>query len=433
VTPAPAASAYRWYVLGILTLAQTCHSIDRAIIGLVLEPVGKEFGFSDSQRGIIAGFAYGVFFALAAIPFGMAVDRFSRRKLMTIALTLWSGCTALCGFATGFWSLFAGRAAVGVAEAGGAPTGMSLLSDYFVREQRATALGIWYLSSGVGLSIAFFVGGWVIADHGWRVAFFAAGIPGLVLAPILYLTVREPVRGNTDDVPVGATVQRLRVRIGALAARPGLTHCFIAIILIATGIYGMSTWITSFLIRTHEVPIKQAGLLVAITYGVLGSVGGFAAGWGVDWLNKRRGGFDAARTAAFGSAIPLLTALTGMAAMVAPSLNLCLVFLFACGFFSASYNGPVYAVIVTVAGPDLRGLAVSMVQMGANLIGVGAGAFLIGAVSQYVGGTRGVAWGIGIALLFTLWGGLHLWLAARAIRRGALPAAAKLHTPAAVA
>jgi predicted MFS family arabinose efflux permease len=433
VTPAPVVSHYKWYVLGILTLAQTCHSIDRAIIGLVLEPVGKEFGFSDSQRGIIAGFAYGVFFALAAIPFGIAVDRFSRRKLMTIALTLWSGCTALCGFATGFWSLLAGRASVGIAEAGGTPTGMSLLSDYFVKEQRATALGIWYLSSGVGLSIAFFVGGWVIADHGWRAAFFAAGIPGLVLAPILYLTVREPERGNNDDAPRSATTESLGHRIRTLAAKPGLTHCFIAIILIATGIYGMSTWITAFLIRTHDVPIKQAGLLVAITYGVLGSVGGFAAGWSVDWLNARRGGFDAARTAAFGSVIPLLTALTGMAAMVAPSLNLCLIFLFACGFFSASYNGPVYAVIVTVAGPDLRGLAVSMVQMGANLIGVGAGAFLIGAVSQYVGGTRGVAWGIGFALMFTLWGGLHLSLAARAIRRGALPAAAKLHTPAAMA
>jgi MFS family permease len=170
VTPAPAASNYKWYVLGILTLAQTCHSIDRAIIGLVLEPVGKEFGFSDTQRGIVAGFAYGVFFALAAIPFGLMVDRFSRRKLMTIALTLWSGCTALCGFATGFWSLLAGRASVGISEAGGTPMGMSLLSDYFVKEQRATALGVWYLSSGVGLSIAFFVGGWVIADHGWRAA-----------------------------------------------------------------------------------------------------------------------------------------------------------------------------------------------------------------------------------------------------------------------
>ncbi|WP_374145090.1 spinster family MFS transporter [Sphingomonas sp. 28-63-12] len=433
MTPAPATGRYKWYVLGILTLAQTCHSIDRAIIGLVLEPVGSEFGLSDTQRGIIAGFAYGIFFALAAIPFGIAVDRFNRRKLMTIALTLWSGCTALCGFATGFWSLLLGRAAVGITEAGGTPMGMSLLSDYFVKEQRATALGIWYLSSGVGLSIAFFVGGWVIADHGWRSAFFAAGIPGLLLAPILYLTLREPVRGNTDAAPTTIATTGLWRRIGELAAIPGLTHCFIAIVLIATGIYGMSTWITSFLIRTHGVPIKQAGLLVAITYGVLGSVGGFAAGWGVDWLNARRGGFDAARTAAFGSVIPLLTAASGMAAMIAPSLNLCLIFLFACGFFSASYNGPIYAVIVTLAGPDLRGLAVSIVQMGANLIGVGAGAFLIGAISQYVGGTHGVAWGIGIALLFTLWGGLHLWLASRTIRRAASPAAAALHTPAAMA
>jgi predicted MFS family arabinose efflux permease len=418
---------YKWYVLGVLTLAQTCHSIDRAIIGLVLEPVGKEFHLSDSQRGFLAGFAYGIFFAIAAIPFGVAVDRVNRRNLMTIALTLWSAATALCGLAAGYASLLMGRAAVGMAEAGGTPTGMSLLSDYFPKERRATALGIWYLSSGVGLSIAFFVGGWLIAEHGWRTAFIAAGLPGLLLAPVLFLTVREPVRGGVDNAHTTTLEVPIAFfnRVQAVFAKPGIAHCILAIILIATGIYGMSTWVTSFLIRVHHVPIKQAGLMIAITYGVLGSFGGFAAGWGVDALNARRGGFNPARTAALSALIPMLTALTGMTAMMAPGLPLCLGFLFACGFFSASYNGPIYAVIVDVVGPELRGLTISIAQFGANLIGVGAGAYIIGAISQHIGGTSGVAWGIGIALLFTLWGGLHLWLASRAIRRATLGA----HTP----
>jgi MFS family permease len=419
VTTSPATSQYKWYVLGILTLAQTCHSVDRAIIGLVLEPVGKEFGFSDTQRGFLAGFAYGLFFALAAIPFGMMVDRFSRRNLMTIALALWSGCTALCGFATGYWSLLAGRAAVGVAEAGGTPTGLSILSDYFAKENRATAMGAWYLSAGLGTAIAAFGGGWVIAEYGWRVAFYAAGIPGLILAPILFLTVREPVRGNTDDAPPKSTESNLPPRIATLFRTPGYAHCVIAVILIAAAIFGMSIWITTFLIRSHDLPIKQAGLVTAIAYGILGSLGGFAAGWIADGLNRRRGGgFDAARTAAFASIIPVLTAITGIAAMLSPSLSMCLAFLFLCGFFSSSYNGPFYAVVTHIAGPERRGLAVSIIQMGANLIGVGMGAYLIGAVSQYVGGNNGVAWGIGLAMLFSLWGALHLWLASQAIRRG---------------
>src|SRR3546814_4613633 len=100
-------------------------------------PVGKEFGLSDGELGFLAGFAYGIFFAIAALPFGIAVDRYNRRNLMTIALTMWSGATALCGLAVGFWTLFLGRAAVGTAEAAGSPTGMSLLSDYFDKDKRS--------------------------------------------------------------------------------------------------------------------------------------------------------------------------------------------------------------------------------------------------------------------------------------------------------
>jgi MFS family permease len=415
----PATLGYAWFVLGILTLAQTCHGIDRAIIGLVLEPVGREFHLSDRERGVLAGLAYGLSFSLAAIPFGIAVDRYSRRALMTFALSVWSGATALCGLATGFGSLLLGRAAVGMAEAGGSPTGLSLLSDYFDERRRSTAIGIWYISSGLGLSIAFFFGGWLIQHYGWRASFFAAGVPGLLLAPLLFLTVREPARGAVDlrRNDEAGTDGSLHARMRLLAAQPGLLHCIVAIILIATGIYGMSSWVTSFLMRSHGVAIKDAGIIVAIAYGVLGSAGGIAAGFAADGLNRRRGGFDPACTALFGAGIPVVTALSGIAAVSATNLPTCIVFLFICGAASASYNGPVYAVIVTLAGPRLRGLAVSLVQFGANLIGVSAGAFLIGAVSQYVGNTNGVAWGIAVAMLFTLWGGLHLALASRSIRR----------------
>lgn len=416
----PMPERYSWYVLGVLTLAQTCHGIDRAIIGLVLAPVGEEFGFSDGQLGILAGFAYGIFFALAAIPMGLAVDKYNRRTIMSAALTVWSGATALCGLATGFWSLFLGRAAVGTAEAAGSPTGMSLLSDYFEKERRATAIGLWYLSSGIGLAVAFFVGGAIVQSHGWRWAFFAAGIPGLLLAPLLFLTVREPKRGALD-LPEAAGAETdtatLRTRVRALSARPGLLHCIGAIVLIATGIYGMSTWLTTFLIRVHHISISQAGLIVAIAYGVAGSVGGFAAGWLADYLNRRFGGFDPARTAKLGAVIPFLTAAAGIAVVSIADLPWMVAALMVCGFFSASYNGPIYAVIVHIAGARLRGLAVSMVQLGANLVGVGAGTFLIGAISDGVGGTRGIAWGIGVAMLFVIWGGIHLILASRSLRR----------------
>lgn len=409
-------TGYRWYVLAILTIAQTCHGIDRAIIGLVLQPVGQEFGLTGAQLGMLAGVAYGVPFALAAIPFGYAVDRYNRKTLMTFALSAWSAATVLCGAVTGFWTMLAGRAAVGVAEAGGSPTGMSLLSDYFGTDKRSTAIGIWYLSSGIGTAVAFFVGGWIVVEYGWRWAFVAAGIPGLLLAPFLFFTVREPKRGQQDaaqDQSDAPLTERLRL----LFARPGIGYAIAAITCIATGIYGMSTWLASFLVNSHAFSLPKAGLVVAIAYGILGSVGGLAAGWGADRINAKRGGFDPAHTVFLSSTIPLVTAIAGLLAVSADDASLAVGFLMVAGLLSASYNGPVYAVIVTVAGPQLRGLAVSAVQMSANLIGVGLGAWLIGKVSDMVGGKDGVAWGIGAAMLFCIAGALFLLLASRQIKR----------------
>lgn len=415
MTTSATRTGYRWYVLAILTVAQTCHGIDRAIIGLVLKPLGEEFSLTGSQLGLLAGVAYGVPFALAAIPFGYAVDRHSRKALMTFALTAWSAATALCGAVTGFWMMLAGRAAVGVAEAGGSPTGMSLLSDYFGTDKRSTAIGIWYLSSGLGTALAFFLGGWIVAEHGWRWAFVAAGIPGLLLAPLLFLTIREPKRGQQDAAPAHGETPLLE-RIRLLLAQPGIAFAIAAITCIATGIYGMSTWLASFLVDSHAFSLPKAGLVVAIAYGILGSVGGLAAGWGADRINARRGGFDAAHTTLLASAIPLLTAIAGLLAVSTDNASLAVGFLMIAGLLSASYNGPVYAVIVTLAGPRLRGLAVSAVQMSANLIGVGLGAWLIGQVSDVVGGKDGVAWGIGAAMLFCIAGAFCLLLASRQIK-----------------
>lgn len=415
MTDRSATTGYRWYVLAILTLAQTCHGMDRAVIGLVLKPLGDEFDLSGQQLGLLAGLAYGLPFALAAIPFGYAVDRWNRKMLLGGALTAWSGATALCAAATGFWSLLIGRAAVGASEAGGTPTGLSILSDYFGTDKRATAISIWYLSAGIGFAIAFFAGGLIVEAYGWRMTFLLAGIPGLLLAPVILMTLREPARGLLDKaepVPESSIWSRLK----ELMARPGIALGIAAITCIATGIYGMSTWLATFLVEGRNMPLSQAGTTVAIAYGLLGSIGGLGAGWGVDWINARRGGFDPARTALIASALPVLAAICGTAAVFLTNASFALVFVMGAGMFSAAYNGPVNAMIVTQAGPNLRGLAISTVQTSANLIGVGFGAWLIGKVSDVVGGSQGLAWGIGTAMIFCVFGGVFLLLASIQIR-----------------
>ncbi|MEJ6011071.1 MFS transporter [Novosphingobium aquae] len=413
-------TGYSWYVLAILTLAQTCHGMDRAVIGLVLKPIGDEFNLSGQQLGLLAGLAYGLPFALAAIPFGYAVDRTNRKVLLSCALTAWSGATAACAAATGYWSLLLGRASVGVAEAGGSPTGMSILSDYFGTDRRATAIGIWYLSAGIGFAIAFFAGGMIVEAYGWRWTFVLAGLPGILLAPLLLLTLREPKRGQMDkgepEVSTG-----LWPRLKELMARPGIAYGVAAITCIATGIYGMSTWLATFLVESRGMPLAEAGTTVAIAYGLLGSIGGLGAGWGVDRINAARGGFDPARTALIASAIPVMTAISGVAAVSLSSGLLATACIMAAGLFSSSYNGPVNAMIVTQAGPNLRGLAISTVQTSANLIGVGFGTWLIGKISDVVGGSAGLAWGIGTAMIFCVLGGAFLLLASLQIKAGRKP------------
>ncbi|KUR76675.1 MFS transporter [Novosphingobium sp. Fuku2-ISO-50] len=409
-------SGYRWYVLAALTLAQTCHGLDRAVIGLVLKPIGSEFHLTGAQLGLLAGLAYGLPFALAAIPFGYAADRFTRKSLLTGALLAWSGATALCAMTGGYAGLLGGRAAVGLAEAGGSPTGLSILSDYFGADRRSTAIGIWYLSSGIGFAVAFFVGGMIVANHGWRITFLVAGLPGLLVAPLVFLTVKEPRRGALDRIAGTLSKETLAHRLRLLFARPGIAWGVLAITCIATGIYGMSTWLVTYLVDSHAMSLPRAGMIVAIAYGLLGSVGGLGAGWGVDRVHARAGGFDSARTAWIGAGIPVVTAITGLAAVSAPSSSAAVAWIMAAGMFSAAYNGPVNAMIVTQAGPQLRGLAVACVQTSANLIGVGLGAWLIGKVSDVVGGRNGVAWGIGAAMIFCLFGGVFLMLAACQIR-----------------
>lgn len=413
-------TGYSWYVLAILTLAQTCHGMDRAVIGLVLKPIGDEFHLSGQQLGLLAGLAYGLPFALAAIPFGYAVDRTNRKVLLSCALTAWSGATAICAAATGYWSLLLGRASVGVAEAGGSPTGMSILSDYFGTDRRATAIGIWYLSAGIGFAIAFFAGGMIVEAYGWRRTFVLAGLPGILLAPLLLLTLREPIRGQMDKAEPGLNTS-LWSRLKELMSRPGIAYGVVAITCIATGIYGMSTWLATFLVKSRGMPLAEAGTTVAIAYGLLGSIGGLGAGWGVDRINAKRGGFDPARTALIASAIPIMTAISGVAAVSLSNGLIATACIMAAGLFSSSYNGPVNAMIVTQAGPNLRGLAISTVQTSANLIGVGFGTWLIGKISDVVGGSAGLAWGIGTAMIFCVLGGIFLLLASLQIKARTAP------------
>ena len=190
--------AVRNYALSVLVVVYTFNFIDRQILSILLEPIKQDLGLSDSALGMLTGFAFALFYATLGIPIARFADRGNRRNLIALALTIWSGMTALSGVAQNFWHLLLARIGVGVGEAGCSPPAHSMIADYFPAENRATALGIYSLGIPFGILFGFIAGGWLNEFFGWRVAFFVVGIPGLLLALLVRYTLREPPRGMAE-------------------------------------------------------------------------------------------------------------------------------------------------------------------------------------------------------------------------------------------
>ncbi|MBB3872540.1 spinster family MFS transporter [Brevundimonas mediterranea] len=211
--PAPHRPGYRFYVLAVLILIYMLNFLDRQIIGILAAPLKEEFGMSDSQFGLLGGIAFASVYSTLAIPLAWMADRFSRVWIMTGALAVWSGFTALCGMTGSFGQLFLCRMGVGVGEAGGVAPAYSLIADYFPPHQRARALAAFAFGIPLGMAAGTLVGGLLAATYGWRTAFIVVGLLGLLVAPLLRLTVKDPQRGGTDAIKTEA-------QVAALAAAP---------------------------------------------------------------------------------------------------------------------------------------------------------------------------------------------------------------------
>src|SRR5690606_9272996 len=215
-----------WYTLIVLTLVYVSNSIDRTVMSILIEPVKAEFQLSDSQLGVLTGLAFGLTYALAGLPMGWLIDRVNRTKLLAAVVAIWSVCTSICGFAQSYPALVMARLAVGASESAAAPTAMSMIADLFPKERRSTAMGIFWTSTAFGTARSLLLGGVIAAIYGWRAAFFVAGVPGLILAVLIFLTVREPARepdlGGRADEPAPTPLQTLRF----VCANPTVFHAF---------------------------------------------------------------------------------------------------------------------------------------------------------------------------------------------------------------
>ena len=407
--------AYANYVLAILFLAYVINFVDRQIVSILAEPIKKALGLSDSMIGFLGGPAFAIFYATLGVPIARLADLWVRRSIIAIGLTLWSGMTALSGFSQSFTQLALARIGVGVGEAALSPPAHSLLADYFPVSRRSTALGVYAMGIHIGVLIGLVLGGWLEEFWGWRAAFMVVGIPGLILALVVRFTVREPVRGAQEAVPVTGAPPPIGEVVRFLAARRSFVHLSLGIGLTAFAGYAFAFWAPQFLRRVHEMTSGELGTKVGLAIGTGGAIGSVLAGVLADRFGQRdvRWWLWIPAIAAAGP-LPFTLAFLWVG-----DPNLALVISFPGVVIAAMYQGPVFSTVQTLAPVRMRAVAAGVLMFVTNIIGLALGPQSIGWLNDYVFsgyGKEAVRYSLLLVLLVMgIWASVHFLLAARAL------------------
>jgi predicted MFS family arabinose efflux permease len=380
---APAAAVgwrpYSLYVLAVLVLVNTSNYLDRGIVAILQQPMKDELGLTDWQLGMISGPAFALLYSAAGLPIARWAERGNRVTILGLALGFWSLMTAACGFAQNYLHLLISRLGVGAGEGACTPTTHSLISDYFSPRQRGLAMAVLTTSIPLGQLIAPLLGGFIAQTWGWRTAFMSVGLPGLLIALLLFLTVREPRLKKTAEeralVPRRPFVGDLR----ELFSTRSFLFLFIASAFLGQAITSTNSFTASFFIREHGLSLKEAGLVTAAGLGLAGLLGTFL------------GGFLADRFAGqYGRSYPLVCALgAGLASalfLVAYRVGdwrIAVGFLLVANVATDLKNGPNFAAAQNMASPQMRATAAAVLMFGAIVLGGGVGPVIVGAVSDW--------------------------------------------------
>ncbi|MDX1571240.1 MAG: MFS transporter [Xanthomonadales bacterium] len=369
--------AKRAYVLFILVVVYTFNFIDRQIVGILAVPIKADLGLSDTELGLMGGLAFALFYTGLGIPIAMLADRFSRTWIMTGALTIWSAMTAVCGLAQNFWHLFVARLGVGVGEAGGVAPAYSLISDYFPSDQRARALSIYSFGIPIGSALGIVFGGLIASMVDWRWAFFVVGIAGILLAPIFRMTVKEPERGRFD-----APSLRGHASVGdivrMLARKPSFWVMSLGASASSMMGYGLFFWIPSFMVRSFQITLLEASLY----YGAVLLVGGLAGIWLGGWAADRFGRTRRAAYALIPAIAFIVTVPFYVITLLTPTLPLAVAAMIIPTAMSLVWLGPVISAMQHLVSPNMRATASAVFLFINNLIGIGLGTVVIGALSD---------------------------------------------------
>lgn len=387
--------ARAWSVLLLLTFGFVLMSVDRAIPQMVAEPVKREFGLSDAELGLFIGVAYGLSYGVAGLLLGPLIDRYSRKNFIAATLAIWSGLTFMTGLASNFLMLLAARAGLGAAESGGNPASLSIISDVFPPERRSSAIGIYKIGVPLGILMASALVGWIASAHGWRAAFFVAGVPGFIVAASLYFFVQEPRRGGMDGAPVNAAYRPASYREGLafVFGDSRVAPFALGLLLSISASAALSGFSGSFLQRHHGLSLKEVGF-----YFGVGSALAVLSPVTIGMLADRvvRGGHH--RIFGFMAGLALLTGAVALGMVLASPTVLCIACFLAWQFLSLGLTTPGMAELLTLTPAGMRGTVVALVSVSSMCVGFGTGPLIVGRLSDLIGGADS----LGLALAAVL-------------------------------
>ena len=383
----------RHYTLFVLFLISAVSLIDRQVMAVVIEPIKAEFHVSDTRIGLLTGLAFALVYCVFAIPLGRYADRAHRRNLIGWCCAFWSVMAMLCGFASNFWQLALARVGVAVGESGSGAASMSIIADLYPPHQRAKAISVFMLGAPIGALLGMSLGAYIAYYHGWREAFIWMAIPGIVAAVLLRLTATEPLRGLWENaqqarpaLPHESVMQVMRV------AWQSKTFVRIAVAgaLLAFSSYAFSIWSTAFLVRSHGLSLKDAGIIMGLAAGPGAVIGSLSSGW----LSSHLARCDSR----WQLGVPIVGALLACPMAVAFALYpagspwslgalqvpQAAIFMFAMSVFGMWWMAPSYTAIAQLVAPERRATMIALYNFGIMALGAGFGPLAVGALSDHL-------------------------------------------------
>jgi MFS family permease len=425
-------TTYRNYLLAVLLVVLAFNCVDRVALGMVLQSIKHDLALSDTQLGFLTGIAFALFYSVMGIPLARRADRGNRITLISVTTAMWSVAVVLCGLAGSFLQLLLIRIGVAIGEAGCMPTANSLIADYFSRPERPRAVARYLLGGPLSLVLGYCLAGWINQYYGWRSVFVILGLPGIGLALLVRLTLKEPrlaqpllkSTGHAENTP-SSDSQPTFADVGrTLWHNKTFRHLSLSYSVTAFFGYGMTQWQPAFFIRSYGLGTAELGVWFAAIYGLAGSLGMY---WGGELASRYAPNKEQLQLKVMAAAYVAAGAVSA-SVYLAPNRYLAFSLMAVSVIASGVCAGPLFAAIQTLVPERMRAQSIALIFLFANLVGMGLGPLAVGAISDVlrsVTGEESLRYSLLVLCPGYLWSAWHVWRAGQTVA-GDLQAAAEV-------